>query len=196
MNIITLEDYKNFYGTSLENTKEDGRINLLIEYVSSLIQAYLGLDFEGGKAIHEVISLDYQTNKIYLEHYPVVGDVIVSETDRYTLDSSVHVPLYYASDYFVDAAQGVLTRTYRPGGFANWPISPGVITVDYTTASNWELDAIPGDLKLATIQLVNYYKNEEFKQTKTAQGSSIVNTMAKGTDFPLHIQVILDRYKK
>ena len=199
MNIITLEEYKSFYAMSVENTKEDARINLLIESVSSLIQTYLGLDFDGGKAVTEVLSIDYETNQIYLENYPVQAGVVVTETDRYTTDSTVHVPLAYAADYAIDLEQGILTRMYKPGGFANWPISPSVVTVQYTTAPKWagsfNATNIPADLKLAAIQLVSYYKNEEFRQSKTIQGSTVINSLAKGTDFPLHIQVLLDRYK-
>ncbi|RZK44446.1 MAG: hypothetical protein EOO61_03750 [Hymenobacter sp.] len=199
MDIITLEEYKSFFGMNKDNPSEDARINLLIQSVSSLIQTYLGLDFEGGRAVHEVITVDYDTNKIFLEHYPIAGDVVVTETDRYTTDSTVHVPLYYASDYVVDNEQGILTRIYHPGGFASWPVAPSVIMVDYVTAPKWAGDfgatGIPADLKLAALQLVSYYKNEEFRQSKTIQGSTVVNTLAKGSDFPLHIQVILDRYK-
>ena len=197
MDIITLEEYKAFNALS-GNTKDDAKIVLLISSVSSLIQAYLGLDFTGGKSVTEVLSLDYDTNTIYLENYPISGPVTVSETDRYTWDSSVHVPLAYSSDFFVDEEEGVLTRVYTPGGFASWPVSPGVVTVTYTTAPKWPgtgASAVPADLKLAAIELVNYYRNDEFRQSKSVQGSSLVNTLAEGTDFPKHIQVILDRYK-
>jgi hypothetical protein len=195
MDLITLEEYKSFNALSA-NPKEDVKYSLLISSVSALIQAYLGIDSaEGGKSVTEVISLDYDTNVIYLENYPVESITSITESDRYTYDSTVHVPLVYHSDYILNSAMGTLTRVYRPGGFASWPIGPGVITVTYLTAAKWEGLEVPMDLKLATIELVNYYKNEEFRQSKTMQGSSIVNTIAQGTDFPKHIQVILDRYK-
>jgi hypothetical protein len=197
MELVTLEEYKAFVGATA-NPKDDARISLLIASVSSLIQAYLGLDFTGGKSVTEVISLDYNTDKIFLKNYPVSAPVTVTETDRYTWDSSIHVPLAYAGDYVLDAENGMLTRIATPGGFANWPISPGVITVTYTTASKWGgfgAPTVPADLKLAAIELINYYKNDEFRQNKTTQGTSLENTLAQGTDFPKHIQVILDRYK-
>ena len=195
MDLITLEEYKSYNALS-DNPKEDDKISLLISSVSSLIQAYLGLKFEGGTAVTEVLSLDYSTNLIFLENYPVVGPVTVSETDRVTLDSSIHVPLIYASDYILNAAQGILTRVYTPGGFASWPISPSVVTITYNTGSFFVDDEVSSDLKLAAVELVKYYMKEEYRQSKSVQGTSIVNTLAAGEDFPQHIQVILDRYNR
>jgi len=196
MDLITLQEYKDFY--NIKKPDEDSRHSMLISMVSALIQTYIGVDADGGKQVTETISLDYDTDTIFLDNYPIVGPVTVSETSRYTWDSTVHVPLVYASDYSVNLADGILTRNYVVGGFANWPISPGNITVSYTTGSTWGYDVVdvPADLKLAAIELVKYYKDEEFKQSKTIMGTTQVNTLAKGTAFPQHIQVILDKYAK
>ena len=195
MELVTLEEYKSYNALS-DNPKEDEKISLLISSVSSLIQAYLKLDFIGGRNVTEVQSLDYDTNTIFLDNYPVVGPVIVTESNRYTYDSSIHVPLLYASDYILDARLGTLTRIYTLGGFPNWPIAPAIVTINYSTAPYFGagIDTIPADLKLATIELVKYYMKEEYRQSKTVQGTSIVNTLSNGTDFPQHIQVLLDRY--
>jgi hypothetical protein len=196
MDLITLEEYKTYNGLSA-NPKDDPKIALLISSISALIQTYLGIDFEGGKSITRTLSVDYDTDKIYLDHYPIESVVSVSEMDRYTTDSTVHVPLMYASQFSVNLQDGIITRIRTPGGFANWPVGPGSVTVTYVTAPKWDIDTddLPADLKLACIELVNYYRNEEFRQSKTIQGSSIINTLGKGTDFPQHIQVILDKYK-
>lgn len=194
MNLITLEEFKNFSG--IKKPDEDAKHEMLISMVSALIQTYLGLDFEGGKTVTETLTLDYDSDTIYLSNYPVSTILSVSETDRYTWDSTVHVPLVYSADYILNGPDGALIRQYKVGGFANWPISPGVITVNYITAPKWGLGGgIPLDLKLAVIELVKYYKDEEYRQSKTIQGTSIVNTLAAGEDFPKHIQVILDKYK-
>lgn len=195
MDLVTLQEYKDYNALSA-NPSEDLKMSLLISSVSALIQTYLGMDFEGGKNVTEVITLDYDTNVIYLENYPVTSITALTESDRYTYDSTVHVPLVYASDYILNSEEGTLIRQYKVGGFANWPISPGVITVSYTTGSRGGFNNdVPAELKLATILLVNYYRLDEFRQSKAIQGSSLVNTLAQGEDFPKHIQVILDRYK-
>lgn len=194
MDIITLQEYKDFY--RITKSEEDAKISLLISSVSALIQAYLGLDFEGGKTVTETISVDYDTDVIYLDNYPIASITAITELDRYTTDSTVHVPLQYASDYVLNGPDGAIIRKHRPGGFARWPIGPGSVVVSYVTEPTWGMNEDPpADLKLACIELVNYYKNEEYKQSRSIQGTSIVNTPSQGTDFPKHIQVILDRYK-
>src|ERR1041384_1360074 len=117
MDLITLQEYKDFNNITKPN--DDAKHSMLISMVSALIQTYLGIDSEGGKFITENISLDYDTDTIFLEHYPVIGPVSVSETSRYTYDSTVHVPLVYASDYVVNEQEGIIKRIYTPGGFAN-----------------------------------------------------------------------------
>ena len=194
MDLVTLEEYKEYNG--IKKPDEDAKNSLLIDSVSALIKAYLGINNpEGGNSYTETHTVEYDTDTIFLDRYPVDTITSVSELDRYTVDSTVHVPLAYSSDYSVNKELGTITRLLSPSGLARWPIGPGAVTITYTTAPKWAGGIVPADLKLAAIQLVNYYKNEEFRQSKTIQGSSIVNTLAQGEDFPKHIQVILDRYR-
>ena len=198
MNFVTVQEYKDYFNMGA-NPAEDTRIQLLIDSVSSLVQAYLKIDAAGGQNITETISVDYDTDKIFLSNYPINAlSLVVSETGRITTDSTIHVPLTGSVDYTADATQGILYRNYTPGGFASWPISPiGYVTASYTTVPKWSggMSGIPADLKLAVIQLVHYYFKEDYRQSKSIQGSSVVNNLASfDSDFPKHIQVLLDRY--
>lgn len=197
MNLITVEEYREFYG--IKKPDEDARILSLITMVSALIKAYLGItpSDSSGDVITETLSIDYDTDTIFLNKYPVETIISVSETDRYTVDSTVHVPLAYAADYSLNSADGTLIRKYKPGGFANWPISPSTITVQYIAGSKLLLDngQVPYDLKLAAILLVNYYREQDWK-AKSVNGSSERSvTVTDKQDFPQHIQIILDKYK-
>jgi len=194
MDIITLQEYKTYNG--ITKPTDDPKVSMLISFVSSLIKAYIGRDFSTEETVTEVISLDYDTNQIFLEKYPVREILSITETDRYTWDSTVHVPLLKDVHFDVNMKEGIITRSWTPGSFANWPINPGVVRVEYITGTNDLFASVfPEDLKLAAIELVNYYKNDEFRQSKALQGASIVNSVPQGTDFPQHIQVILDRYR-
>jgi len=196
MNLITLQEYKSYYG--LNKPDNDGKLNQLISSVSALIQTYTGRQYDDGTMVTETISLDYDTDTIFLSHYPVQQITSISETARYTTDSTVHVPLVYESDFILNKADGTLLRQYRVGGFANWPVSPGIITVSYVTGNATDTGTpadVPADLKLAAIMLVNYYEKDQFVQAKSIAGTSQTNTMVQGEDFPKHIQVLLDRYR-
>jgi len=194
MDLITLQEYKDYHG--LKKPDEDSKLTMLISSVSALIQTYIGRDYEGGKTVTEVLTVDYDTDTLYLQNYPVDSILEISETSRYTVDSTVHVPLSYGADYILAQADGALIRQRVPGGLASWPMSPGLVTVTYLTGSAGGFETtVPADLKLATIELVTYYSKEEYRQSKTIQGTSQVNTLAQGEDFPKHIQVLLDRYR-
>ena len=197
MDIITIQEYKDVKGISAD-TKNDAKISFLIASVSSLIKTYIHADFTGGESLTEIIHIDYTSDIIYLEKYPIASIDTVTETAlQYTYDSTVHVPLTGAVDYIENLKNGSLVRLVSPGGFPRrgWPMSPGYVTVEYTTAPTFSSSTMPPDLKLAAIYLVDYYKDDEYRQSRSVQGTSIVNTLAQGTDFPKHIQVILDRYR-
>lgn len=187
--IITLEEYKNYQG--LTKTDNDTKITFLIGAVSNLIKAYLGNMFaEDDDPIEEYISVDYDTDRIYPKYYPIRNVISVSESDRYTTDSTVHVPLQVGTQYFVDGDSIVRI----PGsGFANWPISPSTVKIVYE--GGWLGTDIPTDIKLAAIELVNYYMNKEFIPNRSLQGATIINAGSTVADLPAHVRAILDYYK-
>lgn len=194
-NLISLEEYKLAKG--LSKPDDDERLNMLITNVSSIIQTYLGREFtETGNNITEIFSLDYDASILYLDKYPVTEVVAVTEIDPYGYDSTVHFPAS-TSDYFVDEAQGRLIRTNR--GY--WPQGPGAVIVTYKAGYVGGIDAVPADLKQATIDLVTYYWKEEYKPSMQTRGATLTNAVpgTRGTDysnqFPPHIQRILDLYK-
>ena len=60
-------------------------------------------------------------------------------------------------------------------------------------------DVIPGDLKLAVLDLVTYYLKDEHKARQSIAGASIQNqsssTQRDNVSFPDHIKRVLDLYK-
>lgn len=193
--LITIDEYKTAKGLSKHD--EDDRISWFITSASSIIQAYLERDFaDTGNNITEVFSLDYDASILYLDKYPVSELVSVTEIDPYGYDSSVHWPVP-TSSYYLDAAQGRLFRT--GGGY--WPQGPGAITVVYKAGYSGGTSVVPPDLKQATIDLVTYYRDEEWKPSKQTRGATITNPIgySRGgeisTAFPPHIQRVLDLYK-
>jgi hypothetical protein len=198
MDIITLTEYKTFKGISAD-TKNDAKISFLITSVSNLIETYIHADFTAQQSITETIQVDYTSNVIYLKHYPITFINSVVETNlQTTYDATVHVPLTGVIDYIPNIDDGSITRIVsNTGTFSRngWPVSPGYVTVTYTTAPTYTSSSMPADLKMACIYLIDFYKDDEYRQSRSIQGTSLVNTMAQGTDFPKHIQVILDRYR-
>jgi hypothetical protein len=195
IDLITLDEYKLAKG--LSKNDQDDRLNMLIRNASSIIQAYLGRSFsDEDEDITEVFSLDYDARILYLDKYPVSDIVSITEIDPYGYDSSVHWPVPSAT-YFLDASLGRLIRT--DGGY--WPQGAGAVVVTYRAGYPVGIENVPAELKQATIDLVSYYKDEEYKPSKQTRGATITNAVGTGrsgdlsTAFPPHIQRILDLYK-
>lgn len=186
--LITLQEYKDYQ--QIAQTKDDVKISFTITSVSNLIKAYIGTTINDDTPITETISLDYDTNVFYTSQWPIREIVSITEWDRYTYDSTVHVPLTGDVDYY--QAGDAIYRVKQPGGFASWSVGPGAVTITYIAG----YDEVPQDIKLATIELVAYYVKEEFKQSKTIMGTTTVNSYAvKDGTMPSHIRTLLDSYK-
>jgi hypothetical protein len=89
----------------------------------------------------------------------------------------------FNTGFTFDSASGSLNRLG-----SNWARS---IRVTYTAG----YETLPGDIKFAAIELVSYYLNEEWKPTRTLQGTSIAGPAPEVGGIPKHIALILDGYK-
>jgi hypothetical protein len=197
VDLITLDEYKSARG--LNNAKDDPILQALITDVSDIIEIYLDRKITQSGPIEEVISLDYDTPDIYLENYPIMGPVTVTGIDPSYYDSTVHFPIQETT-YIVDYAKGRLIRI--GGKCPRWPQGQNAITVNYTAGANNPQDVeVPAALKRAAMDLVTYYKDEEYKPSKSMMGTSttnaVVGTGSTGysTKFPPHIQRVLDLFK-
>jgi hypothetical protein len=189
MSIITLEEYKNYEG--LIKTDQDVKFTLLIESASNLIKTYLGSIFAPPVSpIVEYISVDYDTDRLWPKYYPITNLISVEEPDRYSYGSTVHIPLQVGTDYVLD---GDSILRIAGSGFSCWPISPTTVKVTYVggyTDSN-----TPAELKLAAIELVNYYRDKGFLPNRSMQGATIITSGTGVADLPPHVRAILDYYK-
>jgi hypothetical protein len=196
-NLITLEEYKAFAGKT--KTDDDAKLNVIIPAVSSLIQAYIGNagPVDPTATIVENIYLDYATDKIFTKYYPIRELISVTETDRYSTDSSVHIPLTQGADYYL-IDDTIIRYPTGPSGFSYWPSSPGIVTVTYKAGSlddNGDPLPTPSDVKLAAIELTTYYLSKEFIQNRSIMGTSLATYVDKG-GMPPHIARLLDNYKQ
>lgn len=195
-NLISLEEYK--LAKEITKNDKDDQLNWYIASASSIIQTYLGREFsDTGNEITEVFSLDYDATTLFLDKYPVNSLVSVTEIDPYGYDSTVHWPVP-TSNYYLDETEGKLIRT--GGGY--WPQGPGAVIVTYLAGYSGGLTEVPQELKQATIDLVTYYKDEEYKPSKQTRGATITNPVfnygankTEITAFPAHIQRVLDLYR-
>ena len=99
-----------------------------------------------------------------------------------------------AQEYALDTVTDCVYRT-TSSGYKNWPIGIETVKVVYTAGYS----AIPGDLKLAVLDLITYYLKDEHKMRQSIAGASLQNQGSSGqtnnVGFPDHIKRVLDLYK-
>ena len=193
-NLITLNTYKT--AESIQSTKDDAKLELLIESVSQLVKTYCGntiVDFYADDSRKtETLSINWASNIVQLTESPV--RTVHSVKERENLSQS-YVTLTANEDYYVDLATDSIYRVNSNGTAKNWPNGPGAVEVIYN--AGYEL--VPDDLKLAVIDLITYYHKDEHKARQTIAGASIQNqgssSQRNNVAFPDHIKRVLDLYK-
>jgi len=187
--LITLEEYKDSKG--LASVKDDYRLSTLIESVSQLIKTYCGnsiIDYYSTNK-EEIFSIEWHTHLVQLTESPV-NTLVSVETRNNFSDSYTALE---ATDYYLDSnTDSVLYVVRGSNTYKTWPLGPGSVKVTYTAGYS----ETPADLKLACIDLVQYYFKEEHAQRRTLSGATIENQgSGDGRGFPDHIKRVLDMYK-
>ena len=191
--LITLNEYKT--SENLSSLENDSRLESLIASISQLVKTYCGNSFIDYVSVDKVeeFSLDYYTPRLQVTESPLISVSTVQERSRYGADYVTLDENNY--EYYVDAANDLIVRT-SSNGYVDWPQGPGCVIVTYRAG----YQAVPEDLKLAVIDLVNYYYKDEYKPRRTIGSSSMTNdpssTQWRNVGFPDHIKRVLDLYKQ
>lgn len=190
-NLITLAKYKTAEG--LQSTKDDAKLELLIESVSQLVKTYCNTTFVDyyTNAKTELFNINYNESFIQLAEGPVVmGNDAPTVSERTDFTGS-YTTLTQDVDYYIDTD---LDCIYRIG--TAWPKGPGAVKVVYKAG----YATIPADLQLAVIDLITYYRKDHHRTARqTIAGATVENRSSSSTQnnpaFPDHIKRVLDLYK-
>lgn len=188
--LITLDEFKEYEGLSSSN--DDLRLERIIPSVSQLVKTYCGnsiIDFYNTDKV-EVFSIKWDTTIIQLTESPLVSVSLVEEKNSFNGEYVELQSNKYSIDYDTDSIFRIEGSQYR-----DWALGPSSVRVTYRAG----YDEAPIDLKLAVIDLVNYYWRDEHKERRSIAGASIENQGVTGIknsgNFPDHIQRVLDLYK-
>ena len=182
--ILTLSRYKQI--KKMTKTDDDIKLSLIISSVNNLIKTYIGRNLlQGVEPIEEYITLDYDTDVIFPDVWPITSIESITEVPLgYTYDSTVHLPLNEASDYITVGTD----RIYRTNGY--WPQGPNSVRIVY----NAGYETVPEELELAAVELVDYYFKEQYLQSRVSGNTTITNLVPNTPEFPPHVRLILDRF--
>jgi len=184
MLLATLKEYKEY--NSISSPNKDTQIELLLEASSSYIKNYCGMSFIDYYSTSKTEYLDGTCKEALLTELPIKEVVSV----KTSVDGGVtQTTLVENTDYFVNKESSIVIAVdaqfvYPIHDFKSLEI---VYTAGYLKP--------PKDITLATIELAEYYKDEEYTPRRSLGSASVENTIAISKSIPTHIKIILDSYR-
>lgn len=185
-NLISLDRFKTYKG--ITNTEDDNKLNAIITNVSSFVKTYCNRSF-----------IDYSTQDI-IEYFndPTLEMLFVREIPIISI-TSVEISsdggkIYTAyTDFYDDKDLGYITTgTGVPFVYTN--IKHKSVKISYKGG----YIKLPLEIEQAVLDLVEYYREEEYTPRKAFQGMSIENLGFRegGTGgLPGHIKRTLELYR-
>lgn len=192
-NLITIDEYKTYKGVNSEDY--DSIISLLIGSVSTFIKEYTARTLIDYSLQDKVEYFDALTYDKYLpKEFPILS---VTEVATSVDGGVTWAVLVESTDYFVSKESeggddSIISNTGLDGFLSG--------TIEFKsgrlTYKGGYIET-PRDIKLAAMDLVHYYRNEEHTLSKSMGGASVENpiNIVMGNQLPLHIKRVLDLYR-
>lgn len=181
--LITLAEYKAYKG--INSINQDEAINSLIPKVSTFVKTFCKRTFIDyiDDARAEVVKAS--PSSIMLSEFPVLEVLSVEESKDF---GRTYTEIAEFDSYIVDKAAGCVLPTY-----SNFTDLPNGYIVTYKAGY---VDGLPEDLKLAVMDLLDYYiKNDAAVHSPKAPGTNSVQIeYISTTSLPAHIKRVLDQY--
>lgn len=181
-NLISKSEYKNYIGIASSN--KDAEIDLLIPKVSELVKTYCRRTFIDYYNQAKIEYFDGGFQEFLLKETPAVTILSVAKSTNY---GSTYTNLTKFTDW-VDSGDSI--RAISNNGY--FPSLIRGYRVEYLGG----YDTVPEDLKLAVLDLVEYYsKNNSAVHVNRDVTPNVTQIQyVASTNFPAHIKRILDQY--
>ena len=171
IDLVNLEDYKTYKG--INSNEEDDRTRYIVSSVSSLVKNYCNrsfLDYYNVDLVH--YSDGTSCSSEYLDEFPIKT---VTSVEVSTDGGVTYTLLVENTDYFVDKQEDkILTQS---GFYFSSGVAHNSLKISYMGG----YDKLPEDLRIACLDLVDYYREEQFAPKKS-MGRSDRPSMAKSAN--------------
>ena len=182
LNLITLQEYKTYSGINSPN--EDAAINSLIPKVSDFVKTYCNRTFIDW--VSEPKTEVFSGGVAYLpQEFPIKSILSLEYSQDY---GNSYVELVEYVDWVLNSTGDIILIN----GTGIFDTKPNSYRLTYFAG----LDVVPGDLKLAVMDLLTYYRRNDsaIHSTKAAGSNSVQIEYISTTSLPAHIKRVLDLY--
>ena len=181
IDLVTKAEYKTYMG--ITSTNSDTEIDFLIPKVSDLVKSYCRRSFVDYVSDIKVEYFDGGFKTLLLKETPLVSVASVTYSADYG-------KTYSALTKFTDwVIKGDSIVSLTPGGF---PEAINGYKVSYFAG----YETIPGDLKLAVLDLIEYYSrnNGAVHSSRDLNPNTTQINYVSTTNLPAPIKRVLDQY--
>lgn len=188
--LVTLAEYKAYKG--INSTNNDSKLATIIPSVSAYVKNYCGRTFLDHVTVSKIDSFDViskSDDKVFLSEFPVIA---ISEV-KTSLDGGVTQT--DITDYVSDDEIGILYSTSASGFIST---SSGVAFKSLEVTFTAGYTTLPEDMRIAVLDLVSFYLNEDFvpkKAISSVSKESPVVSVKTSPLLPAHIRRILEIYR-
>jgi hypothetical protein len=181
IDLVTKSEYKTYMG--ITSTNSDAEIDFLIPKVSDLVKSYCRRTFVDFYSDIKIEYFDGGFKELLLKESPLVTIASVQYSADY---GKTYTTLVKFTDWVI---KGDSVVSLAPGGF------PEVIN-GYKVSYFGGYDPIPGDLKLAVLDLIEYYSrnNGAVHTSRDLNPNTTQINYVSSTNLPAPIKRVLDQY--
>lgn len=194
--LVSLDEFKSYKGIS--KSDKDARLMIILEGVSNYVKEYCKRSFIDYYSVDKVEYHDgHEFNQILLKEIPLISitKVEVSLDGDFTgTDPTKITELEAYTSYFPSIEDSLITSG------SGYPIVVGGIcgvpNIRVTYKAGYE--TVPKDLKIAIMDLTEYYYSEEYTPRKAYKDMSIENLgFREGTaSLPSHVKRVFEMYRR
>ena len=179
--LVTKSEYKTYMGITSVNS--DTEIDFLIPKVSDLVKSYCRRTFVDYVADIKIEYFDGGFKQFLLKETPIVTIASVAYSTDY---GKTYTNLVKYTDWVI---QGDSIRSLNPSGFAE-------LINGYKVSYFAGYEALPGDLKLAVLDLIEYYSrnNGAVHSSRDLNPNTTQINYVASTNLPATIKRVLDQY--
>lgn len=189
LELVSLDEFKTYKG--IIKDEDDSKLVIMLRSASQLAKTYCRRSFIDYVNTDKVEYFDGDAlDTLFLSEFPVISVTEVAVAS----DGVTYTALTADEDYYLDVEVDAL-RTPTGLSFTTGSY-PSFKSVKVTYRAGF--DEVPEDLKIAVMDLVEYYRQEEYTPRKAFQDNSIENLgFREGgkASLPAHIKRVFEMYK-
>lgn len=189
LELVSLDEFKAY--KKITKDDDDPKLSIMIRAASELAKTYCRRTFVDYVTTDKVEYFNGEIDStVFTDEFPILSVTSLSIASDGVTYTDLTIDEDYFVDYDVDAIRTVDNLPFTQGAM------PAFKSVRVTYKAGF--DEVPEDLKIAVMDLVEYYRQEEYTPRKAFQDNSIENLgFREGgkASLPAHIKRVFEMYK-